>query len=118
MIVSISSLLLLPFFLSSTFAAKSSDERFTSLQKTHPIKLDDAKFVALTKGPRDFGSVILLTALDAKFGCGACHDFQPEWDLLSKSWQRGDRKGKTRTLFAELDFINGRTAFTSLGLQH
>jgi len=110
MLPSLSSVLLLPLFLSSTLAAgKSSNDRFAdSNSRSYPLKIDDTKFAALTNTPRDYASVVLLTAMDAKFGCGACHEFQPEWDLLARGWQRGDRKGESRTIFAELDFQNGR----------
>jgi oligosaccharyltransferase complex subunit gamma len=120
MLPSLSKLLLLSLLFSSALAAKKpSNDRFTeSLSKSYPLKLDDSKYADLTKGNRDYATVVLLTAMDPKFGCAACHEFQPEWDLLARVWQKGDRKGAARTLFAELDFINGRQTFQSLGLQH
>ena len=76
-----------------------------------PLKLDDSSYDVLTTAPRDYGIAVLLTALEARFGCALCRDFQPEWDVLSKSWARGDKKGNTRMLFGTLDFIDGKATF-------
>jgi oligosaccharyltransferase complex subunit gamma len=110
-------LLLLPF--SALAAKKASSDRFVAARaKSFPVKLDDSKFSKLTAGPRDFGSAILLTALEAKFGCGACREFQPEWELLSKSWYKGDKGGESRTVFATLDFVDGKATFQSVGVRY
>lgn len=101
--------------LSSIAAKKSSvaiyeefHERFLS---SAPLKLDDSAYDVLTKAPRDYGVAVLLTALEARFGCALCRDFQPEWDILSRSWARGDKKGNTRMLFGTLDFTDGKATF-------
>jgi oligosaccharyltransferase complex subunit gamma len=86
--------------------------------KSFPIKLTDANFQDVTSAPRDYATVVLLTAMDNRFGCAACREFQPEWDLLARSWQRGDRKGESKVLFTTIDFADGRDTFTSLKLQH
>ncbi|EKD13770.1 uncharacterized protein L3040_005613 [Drepanopeziza brunnea f. sp. 'multigermtubi'] len=82
-----------------------------------PLKLDDAQYAKLTSAPRDYSVVILLTALDARFGCQMCREFQPHWELLSKSWTTGDKTGESRLVYGTLDFIDGKTTFQSLGLQ-
>lgn len=76
-----------------------------------PLKLDDTTYDALTTIPRDYGIAVLLTALEARFGCALCRDFQPEWDVLAKSWARGDKKGEARMLFGALDFTDGKATF-------
>ncbi|KAJ2988521.1 hypothetical protein NUW58_g3934 [Xylaria curta] len=43
--------------------------------------------------------------------------FQPEWDVLGKSWVKGDKKGESRLILSTLDFADGREIFMSLGLQ-
>lgn len=117
MVPSIPSLLLLPALFSAVLCATS--DRFSTLRKkSFPIKLDDAKFPELIAAPRDYTSVVLLTAMGTQFGCQACHEFQPEWDVLARAWQKGDKKGESRTIFADVDFLNGRNTFQSLGLQH
>ena len=100
----------------SSFAAKKSApatfERFHEKFLTSaPLKLDDQAYDILTTAPRDYGVAVLLTALEARFGCVLCRDFQPEWDILSKSWARGDKKGNTRMLFGTLDFTDGKATF-------
>lgn len=46
-----------------------------------------------------------------------CQDFQPEWELLTRSWVRGDQKAASRLLFGTLDFDQGKTVFQQLKLQ-
>ncbi|KAK0644408.1 dolichyl-diphosphooligosaccharide-protein glycotransferase [Cercophora newfieldiana] len=117
----------LPAFVSAlcatgTLAAKkSTEQRFTEFHTkslaSSPVKLLDASYRELTSAPRDYTAAILLTALDARFGCQLCREFQPEWDLLSKSWVKGDKSGDSRLILATLDFSDGRDIFMSLGLQ-
>ncbi|KAL2756121.1 hypothetical protein ACRALDRAFT_1042809 [Sodiomyces alcalophilus JCM 7366] len=106
---------------SPVWARKSSADRF---QKFHakalsssPVKLDDATFKSVTLAPRDYTVLVLLTALDPRFGCKLCTEFQPEWDVLAGSWTKGDKEGESRAIFATLDFADGRDTFMSLGLQ-
>ncbi|KAI0833110.1 hypothetical protein F5Y06DRAFT_280332 [Hypoxylon sp. FL0890] len=106
-----------------SLAAKksSSTDRFSEFhaqaQASSPLKLADASYKKLTSAPRDYSAAVLLTALDARFGCQLCADFQPEWDVLAKSWAKGDKNGESRLIFGTLDFSNGRDTFISLGLQ-
>ncbi|KAH7390582.1 hypothetical protein BKA66DRAFT_459287 [Pyrenochaeta sp. MPI-SDFR-AT-0127] len=111
---------LLPF--TALAAKKSSGDRFQdsrakSLSVGHPLKLDDAGYAHLTKAPRDYSVAVLLTALETRFGCQLCREFQPEWDLLGKSWVKGDKDGKTRLVFGTLDFVDGKNTFQSMQLQ-
>ena len=76
-----------------------------------PLKLDDMSYDDLTSHHRNFTVAVLLTALEARFGCQLCRDFQPEWDLIAKSWVKGDRQGESRVLYGTLDFIDGKAAF-------
>ena len=115
----------LPLFVSSllsggALAAKkaSSTERFDNFHakalSSTPVKLDDVLYKSLTATPRDYASAVLLTAMDARFGCQLCRDFQPEWDLLARSWIKGDKSGESRLVFATLDFADGRDTFMSV----
>ncbi|KAL7623233.1 oligosaccharyl transferase subunit ost3/OST6 [Parahypoxylon ruwenzoriense] len=110
----------LPF--GSQAAKKSSSvDRFSDFlaksQASSPLKLTDSSYKKLTSAPRDYSSAVLLTALDARYGCQLCNEFQPEWDVLAKSWIKGDKNGDSRLIFGTLDFSNGRDIFLSLGLQ-
>jgi oligosaccharyltransferase complex subunit gamma len=110
------SALLLP--LSILAAKKPSSDRFTDARsQSFPLKLNDAKFNKLTAAPRDFTNLVLLTALEPRFGCAACQEFQPEWELLAKSWQRGDKAGASRAVFSTLDFVDGKSTFQSVSLR-
>ncbi|KAA6413410.1 MAG: oligosaccharyl transferase subunit [Lasallia pustulata] len=111
-------LALLPF---SAFAAKKAGDKFEDYHaksvSSTPLKLDDGSYDELTALPRDYSVVVLLTALEARFGCQLCRDFQPEWDLIGKSWNRGDRRGESRVLYGTLDFADGKGTFQKLMLQ-
>lgn len=100
----------------TSFAAKISPvgrfENFHSkLLSSTPLKLDDASYEDLTRAPRDYSAVVLLTALEARFGCQMCRDFQPEWEVIAKSWTRGDRQGSNRVVYGTLDFTDGKGTF-------
>lgn len=106
---------LLPF--AALAAKKSSGDRFNDFRAksaSGPLKLDDATYTQLTKAPRDYSVAVLLTALETRFGCELCRQFQPEWDLLAKSWAKGDREGKSRLVYGTLDFVDGRNTFQSV----
>ncbi|KAL7270050.1 oligosaccharyl transferase subunit ost3/OST6 [Rhizina undulata] len=83
--------------------------------KAGVLQLDDKLYDELTTAPRDYTAVVLLTALDSRFGCQLCKDFQPEYELLAKSWM-GDHKGGDGLFFGMLDFENGRSTFQKLKL--
>ncbi|KAL5120922.1 oligosaccharyl transferase subunit ost3/OST6 [Pleosporales sp. CAS-2024a] len=111
---------LLPF--TALAAKKSSGDRFTdlraeSLSRGLPVKLKDSSYARLIKAPRDFSVAVLLTALEERFQCQLCREFQPEWDILAKSWVKGDKKGEGRLLFGTLDFSDGKDTFQSMRLQ-
>ena len=96
-------------------AKRASGERFEEFharsQSSAPLRLDDASYDQITAAPRNHSVVVLLTALEARFGCQLCRDFQPEWDLLGKSWAKGDRNGESRILLGTLDFAEGKETF-------
>lgn len=110
--------LLLTLLGSASAAKKSPEERFQTYHakalSSAPVKLGDPSYRELTGTPRDYSVAVLLTAMDARFGCQLCRDFQPEWDLLSRSWTAGDKKGESRVVFGTLDFADGRDIFMSV----
>lgn len=103
-----------------SLAAKSSSstDRFqtfhTQAVSSSPLKLADASYKKLTSAPRDYSVAVLLTALDAKYGCQLCGMFQPEWDVLGNSWVKGDKTGESRLILSTLDFSDGRETFMSV----
>ncbi|KAJ6443452.1 oligosaccharyl transferase subunit [Purpureocillium lavendulum] len=96
-------------------APKSSEQRFSEFRQlarlSSTIQLNDVSYKSLTAAPRDYSVAVLLTALDARFGCQLCREFQPEWDLVGRSWTKGDKKGEARMIFGTLDFSEGRDIF-------
>lgn len=108
---------LLPF--AALAAKKPAADKFqqfhTKALSSTPLKLDDATYGQLTSGGRDYSVAVLLTALENRFGCQLCREFQPEWDLLSKSWTKGDKKGESRLIYGTLDFSEGKGTFQSVG---
>ncbi|RAO71797.1 uncharacterized protein BHQ10_007809 [Talaromyces amestolkiae] len=99
-------------------ATTKSDKlaRFQSLSRSTPIDLDDSTYNDLTSAPRDYHVAVMLTATDARFGCALCREFQPEWDLIAKSWNKG-QAGDVDLIFGTLDFSNGKETFRQLMLQ-
>ncbi len=109
------------FAAGSLAAKKSNGDRFEEFHSkalsSTPVKITDASYGKLTNAPRDYTAFVLLTALESRFGCGMCRDFQPEWDLLARSWTRGDKAGESRLIFGTLDFADGRDTFMAVGAQ-
>jgi len=100
-------------------AKKPATDRFEQnhskqLSKGGPIKLDDNSYAKLTAAPRDYYVAVLLTALGSQFKCGLCQEFQPEWDMLARSWTKGDKAGESRVIYGTLDFTDGKNTFQSV----
>ena len=96
-------------------AKKNSENRFEAYHSkslySSPLKLDDAAYEHLASAPRDYTVAVLLTALEARYGCQMCRDFHPEWELIAKSWMKGDRRGSNKVLYGTLDFADGKGTF-------
>jgi len=104
----------------TAFAAKKpTADRFADFHKkgltSAPIKLTDSVYDKLTSSPRDYSVAVLLTALEQRFGCQLCREFQAEWELLAKSWTKGDNDGESRLVYGTLDFSDGKATFQSVG---
>jgi len=99
-------------------AKKPATDRFQDFHSksllSTPLKLTDSSYARLTKAPRDYSVAVLLTALETKYGCKLCREFEPEWELLAKSWIKGDKKGESRLIYGTLDFGNGKETFQSV----
>ncbi len=99
-------------------AKKPAQDRFqqfhTKSLSSTPVKLDDSSYGKLTAAPRDYSVAVLLTALESRYSCVLCTEFQPEWDLLSRSWTRGDKAGESRLVLGTLDVSDGREVVMSV----
>lgn len=111
---------LLPFTALAAKKPSTSDTfdlyRKQQIKEGGVIKVDDGIYSQMTKAPRDYSVAVLLTALESRFGCNLCQEFQPEWDMLAKSWLKGDKNQDTRLLFGTLDFQRGQKTFQSVHL--
>lgn len=115
------SLLALACTASVAFAAKSSPEPFEhyqSLAGTRSLDLNDDLYEELTGAPRDFHVAVLLTTLEARYGCELCQVFQPEWELVARSWAKGSQSTDIKLLLGTLEFKNGRRIFQKVRAHH
>ncbi len=110
----LSALLLVPVLAAKKAGSDRFDDFHTKSLSSTPLKLSDISYNKLTRAPRDYSVAVLLTALDSRFGCQLCSEFQPEWDLLARSWTKGDKKADSRIIYGTLDFTNGKEIFQSV----
>lgn len=106
--------LLLLSIVSSALCTDLASDRFNKYQRlspSAPVELEDSSYDDLTSTPRDYHVTVLLTATDARYGCILCRDFQPEWELIARSWSRGSGPETPKMLFGTLDFNNGKSTF-------
>ncbi|KLT43845.1 putative dolichyl-diphosphooligosaccharide-protein glycotransferase [Cutaneotrichosporon oleaginosum] len=104
------SLLLLPLSLATDWAAASASAR------DGVVSLTAETFDELTSPDREWGATIVLTALPAGYKCAPCHDFDPVYRAVARSWRRKPASVRDQHVFAELDFANGQEVFQRLGL--
>ena len=104
--------------ISGVLAAKPSDtfEKFQSISRSGPVELDSASFKELSTAPRDYFAAVILTAKDARYGCIMCREFVPEWDLISRSWNKGTKLDGLKVVFGTLDFDHGKDVFQKVRL--
>ena len=105
----------LTLFTPSFGARQDKATRFQDFHRltTHSptLSLNEATYTTLTAEPRDYSIAILLTALESRFNCQLCREFQPDWEIIGRSWVKGDRTGESRLLFGTLDFVEGKDIF-------
>ena len=102
----------------SCVAAAAAGDKFQTYHaqsKSAPIDLDDSIYTDLTSNPRDYYVAILLTAMEARYGCQLCREFQPEWELVARSWSKGASQD-SRILFGTLDFGRGKSTFQKVDI--
>ncbi|BEI81082.1 hypothetical protein CcaverHIS002_0202420 [Cutaneotrichosporon cavernicola] len=104
------SLLALPLTLATDWAAASASAPDGVLQ------LNTETFNELTAPDREWGATIVLTAMPAGFKCAPCHDFDPIFRTVARSWRRKSKDVRDKHFFAELDFSAGQDVFQRLGL--
>ena len=96
----------------STIIASNKPQTFQELSRLPAsIELDDSTYDDITSAPRDYHVAVLLTTMEARYGCELCREFQPEWDVLVNSWKKGNQDEDTKLLFGSLDFSQGKNTF-------
>ncbi|KAK9708460.1 oligosaccharyl transferase subunit ost3/OST6, partial [Basidiobolus ranarum] len=106
--------------LSLLFICSASNDKIQQLDNLPAdsngvIKLNSASFELLTSGPRNYSAIVVLTALNPAFGCAACGFFEPNYQLISKSWL--STKNSQELYFGQLEVDDGREVFMKLGIQ-
>ncbi|KAF7725138.1 oligosaccharyl transferase subunit ost3/OST6 [Apophysomyces ossiformis] len=79
------------------------------------IRLTSRTYEQFTEGKRNYGLVVLLTALDDHFRCVPCKEFDPEYRLVASSFQK--TKNANRVFFGHLDFKDGQSIYQKLAIQ-
>jgi oligosaccharyltransferase complex subunit gamma len=97
-------------------AASTFDTYLAKQASTAPIEIGETEYNELTATPRDYSVAVLLTARHAKYACEICRNFDSEWSILGRSWQKADRKGEKRVLLTTVDFDQGRNVFMKVSL--
>lgn len=113
-------------FLVITFAAgpskATSNSEVSKLLKEAgggPIYLTDKTFEKVVNGPRDYDLILLLTAVDLRFGCQFCRVLDPEFSVVANSWHSAQPLGEDNGLiFAIADLQYTQKTFQSLKLTH
>lgn len=100
--------------ISGVFAANPSAEKlhkYQALARSGSVDLDSAAFEEVTSTPRDYFTAVILTARDARYGCLMCREFDSEWDLIARSWNKGSKSDGLNMVFGTVDFDRGKAVF-------
>ncbi|KAI7897851.1 uncharacterized protein BX663DRAFT_481186 [Cokeromyces recurvatus] len=111
----ISFILTFVLFISITLAKLDpKKEKLISLAESGNgiVNLNSNTYDRFTEGKRDYGLVVLLTALDSQFNCVPCREFDPEFALVAKGFQKN--KNSNNLFFGHLDFKDGQAIFQKL----
>lgn len=105
--------------LPAALAANPGREHWAELaakSKNGIITLDSESYEDILSGDRDYGVLVELTALGAQYKCNPCHEFEPVYQELAKSWQRVPKDARDHYFIAELDFADGQSVYQKLQL--
>lgn len=81
------------------------------------IKMNGDKFRQYVKSsPRNYSTVLMLTALAPQRQCGICKEVNQEFQILASSWKYSSGFASNRLFFAMVDFDDGSDVFQALKL--
>jgi len=66
--------------------------------------------------PRNYSTVLMLTALAPQRQCGICKEVNQEFQILASSWKYSSGFASNRLFFAMVDFDDGSDVFQALKL--
>ncbi|EIE79001.1 hypothetical protein RO3G_03706 [Rhizopus delemar RA 99-880] len=95
-------------------ADPKKDKLISLVNQDGLVKLNSNSFDRFAEGKRNYGLVVLLTALGPQFNCHPCRELDPEFTLIAKSFQRN--KDNKNLFFGHLDFNDGQIIFQKLQL--
>jgi len=79
--------------------------------------MNGEKFRTYVKAaPRNYSTVVMLTALSAQRKCTICKEVNGEYQILANSWKYSSGFASLRLFFAMVDFDEGSDVFQSLKL--
>src|ERR1700761_7267148 len=105
------SLPLLAYTLSSPHA------QLLSLVEEGHIDLNVTTFKLLTASDRTWGATVVFTALDDRYQCNPCKEFDPYFKNVAKSWSTVKKsKGRDNFFFATLDIEHGAEIFKTVSI--
>ncbi|KAJ7618660.1 hypothetical protein FB45DRAFT_1063265 [Roridomyces roridus] len=80
------------------------------------IKLDTSSYELLMNPNRHWSASIHFTALNPRFGCSQCKQFDPSWKAVASSWMKTTKASRDNHFFGTLDFDDGQHVFSELGI--
>ena len=115
---------LLLCWLSLCFTLVKPQDSDPRVSKFHSLAAKHSGVVLLTSSlydellspttPRNYSASVILTALDPKYGCVPCRQFDKEHKDVARQWWSRNKRNKneqSRHFFAVLDFEAGQDVF-------
>ncbi|KAL7751835.1 oligosaccharyl transferase subunit ost3/OST6 [Sorochytrium milnesiophthora] len=78
------------------------------------LQLNSETYNVVTEAPRDYGIIVVLTAMSPQVGCTVCQAFEPEFTAVASSFAA--LKSDYPLYFGSLDFAVGREVYAKYQL--
>jgi len=90
-------------------------EKLNEMIAAEPLlKYDSKAFEKFVEGPRNFSTILMLTAVSGQQNCEPCRLLLPEFQIAANSWAA--LKHPSRMYFAMVDYQSGTEVFNKLKL--
>jgi len=97
--------------------AKLRTHQASSSSNNQCLELDDRSFDLYTQGTRNYTLVLLITAMDSKFGCQPCRLIDPAFRQVASSYWMTPQGDGSALFFGILDFNDGQQTYQKLGFE-